>query len=220
MIAFLYQRSLIICFVRLPYCMSLKRGSYADGKAVRCKQRSGGNAELSIEVYPRSFQDTNDDGIGDLAGIITGSTIWLSWGWTLCGSLRSILLRWRISATTSPIIVVSIACSARLRTWINCSKAAHERGSEADSGFCSESHLRPASMVSRKPAFTRTTPKRDWYLWRDAAEDGGPPNNWLSNFGGPGWEWDAATGQYYYHSFLKQQPDVNWRNPLIARGDV
>jgi alpha-glucosidase len=60
---------------------------------------------------------------------------------------------------------------------------------------------------------SRDNPKRDWYLWRDAAADGGPPNNWLSNFGGSAWEWDATTGQYYCHSFLKQQPDVNWRNP-------
>ena len=52
-------------------------------------------------------------------------------------------------------------------------------------------------------------PKRDWYLWRDQ------PNNWLSNFGGSAWEFDGTTGQYYYHSFLKQQPDLNWRNPAV-----
>jgi alpha-glucosidase len=54
--------------------------------------------------------------------------------------------------------------------------------------------------------------KHDWYIWREAAEDGGPPNNWLSVFGGSAWEWDEASRQYYYHAFLKEQPDLNWRN--------
>ena len=61
----------------------------------------------------------------------------------------------------------------------------------------------------------KDSPKRDWYLWRDGTPGGGPPNNWLSNFGGPGWTRDAASGQYYYHSFLPTQPDLNWRNPAV-----
>ena len=62
---------------------------------------------------------------------------------------------------------------------------------------------------------SRTSPKRDWYIWRDPATGRGPPNNWISNFGGPAWEWDEAPGQYYYHAFLKEQPDLNWRNPEV-----
>jgi alpha-glucosidase len=62
---------------------------------------------------------------------------------------------------------------------------------------------------------SRDNPKRDWYLWRDPAPDGGPPNNWLSEFGGPAWAWDEKTGQYYYHAYLTQQPDLNWRNPQV-----
>jgi alpha-glucosidase len=62
---------------------------------------------------------------------------------------------------------------------------------------------------------SRTNPKRDWYIWKDPAPGGGVPNNWLSTFGGSGWEWDEASGQYYYHAFLKQQPDLNWRNPEV-----
>jgi alpha-glucosidase len=62
---------------------------------------------------------------------------------------------------------------------------------------------------------SRDNPKRDWYLWRDPAPDGGPPNNWLSRMGGSAWQWDAASGQYYYHAFLQQQPDLNWRNPAV-----
>ena len=60
-------------------------------------------------------------------------------------------------------------------------------------------------------------PKRDWYIWRDAKPDGSPPNNWESEFGGPAWTFDAATGQYYYHAYLKEQPDLNWRNPDVER---
>jgi alpha-glucosidase len=69
---------------------------------------------------------------------------------------------------------------------------------------------------------SRANAKRDWYVWADAADDGGPPNNWLSRFGGSAWEWDEQTDQYYYHSFLKQQPDLNWRNPAMraAMADV
>src|SRR5947209_8298056 len=62
---------------------------------------------------------------------------------------------------------------------------------------------------------SRNNPKRDWHIWRDAKADGSPPNNWISNFGGPAWSLDEATGQYYYHAFLSEQPDLNWRNPAV-----
>jgi alpha-glucosidase len=64
---------------------------------------------------------------------------------------------------------------------------------------------------------SRDNPKRDWYIWREPAADGGPPNNWLSEFGGSAWEYDTATRQYYYHAFLAQQPDLNWRNPEVRQ---
>ncbi|MGH7826279.1 MAG: alpha-amylase family glycosyl hydrolase [Candidatus Binatia bacterium] len=67
-------------------------------------------------------------------------------------------------------------------------------------------------------AFSRDSAKRDWYIWRDPGPNSGPPNNWLSNFGGGAWEWDQKTGQYYYHAFLKEQPDLNWRNPDVQDG--
>jgi glycosidase len=63
---------------------------------------------------------------------------------------------------------------------------------------------------------SRENQKRDWYIWRNPAADGGPPNNWISDFGGSAWEWDKTTGQYYYHAFLKEQPDLNWRNPEVV----
>lgn len=63
---------------------------------------------------------------------------------------------------------------------------------------------------------SRENPKRDWYIWRDAGPDGGVPNNWRSEFGGPAWTWDEAAGQYYYHAYHPRQPDLNWRNPEVV----
>jgi alpha-glucosidase len=62
---------------------------------------------------------------------------------------------------------------------------------------------------------SRESARRDWYIWRDPAPGGGPPNNWRSAFGGSAWELDPRTGQYYYHAFLAAQPDLNWRNPAV-----
>ena len=62
---------------------------------------------------------------------------------------------------------------------------------------------------------SRDNPRRDWYIWRDPAPGGCAPNNWISDFGGSAWEWDEATGQYYYHASLKEQADLNWRNPAV-----
>ncbi len=78
----------------------------------------------------------------------------------------------------------------------------------------------PNHSSSQHPWFlesraSRDNPKRDWYIWRDPATDGGPPNNWVANFGGSAWELDPLTGQYYYHAYLKEQPDLNWRNPDV-----
>src|SRR5204863_447409 len=82
--------------------------------------------------------------------------------------------------------------------------------------------LVPNHTASAHPWFvesrsSRGSPKRDWYLWCDPAPNGDPPNNWLSEFGGSAWEFDEASGQYYYHAFLASQPDLNWRNPEVHR---
>jgi alpha-glucosidase len=80
----------------------------------------------------------------------------------------------------------------------------------------------PNHTSDRHPWFVasrsaRTSPKRDWYVWADPAQHGGPPNNWLSRFGGSAWEWDDTTGQYYYHAFLPQQPDLDWHNREVRQ---
>ena len=95
-------------------------------------------------------------------------------------------------------------------------RACHDRGMKLVLDYVPNhsSDQHPWFIESRS---SRDNPKRDWYIWRDKSEGGGPPNNWLSVFGGGAWEWDKSTGQYYLHSFLKEQPDLNWRNPEVRQ---
>jgi len=171
---------------------------------------------IVYQVYPRSFQDSNGDGIGDLEGIrrrldyltwLGVDAVWIS------PFYPSPMADFGYDVTdycdVDPIFG-SIADVDRLL------HDAHARGLKVILDFVPNhtSDQHPWFLESRA---SRTNPKRDWYIWRDPAPDGGPPNNWLANFGGSGWEFDAATGQYYYHSFLKEQPDLNWRNPEVRR---
>ena len=100
-------------------------------------------------------------------------------------------------------------------------RRAARRGARArdpgDARLGPEPHLGPARRGSASRASSRTSPKRDWYVWRDARADGSPPNNWAAMFGGPAWQLDTETGQLYLRSFLKEQPDLNWRNPEVER---
>ena len=108
---------------------------------------------------------------------------------------------------------MSIRASARLDRLVH---VLHERGIrlilDVVPNHTSDQHL---WFVESRSA--RDSPKRDWYVWVDPGPDGGPPNNWLSRFGGSAWEWDDKTSQYYYHAFLPQQPDLNWHNPEVRQ---
>src|SRR5690606_37530446 len=93
-------------------------------------------------------------------------------------------------------------------------EAIHQRGLKLILDFV-PNHTSEAHPWFQESRSSRDNPKRDWYLWKDPAPDGGPPNNWLSEFGGLGWQLNEKTGQYYYHAYLKEQPDLNWRNPEV-----
>jgi len=171
---------------------------------------------IIYEVYPRSFQDSNNDGIGDLAGILTRLDYLVALG---------VDVLWIAPIYPSPMedfgYDISDYCGidgmfGTLAEFDELLKAVHERGLKLILDFVPNhtSSQHPWFLESRS---SRENPRRDWYLWREPSQDGGTPNNWLSNFGGSGWEWDATTRQYYYHSFLKQQPDLNWRNPLLRK---
>ncbi|GAU85599.1 maltodextrin glucosidase [Bosea sp. BIWAKO-01] len=169
---------------------------------------------MIYQIYPRSFQDGNGDGMGDLGGI--GQRLDYLAG-------LGIDAIWISPIYPSPMVDfgydVSDYCDidprfGTLADFDALLAQAHARGIKVLLDFV------PNHSSDRHPWFvesraSRKNPKRDWYLWRDAAADGGPPNNWVSDFGGSAWEWDEATGQYYYHAFLTQQPDLNWRNPAV-----
>lgn len=168
------------------------------------------------QVYPRSFQDRDGDGVGDLKGITSRldylhdlgiDALWISpifpspmadFGYDVA-DYQGVEPRFGTLADFDALLA-----------------AAHGRGIKVLLDFVPNhsSSAHPWFVESRG---SRTSAKRDWYIWRDAAPGGGPPNNWMSDFGGSAWEWDEPTGQYYLHAFLKEQPDLNWRNPDVQR---
>lgn len=166
------------------------------------------------QVYPRSFQDTNGDGVGDLPGI-TARLDYLAW--------LGVDAVWISPVYPSPMADfgydVADYCGidplfGTLADFDALVAEAHRRRLKVILDFV-PNHSSIAHPWFSESRSSRASPKRDWYIWRDPAPDGGPPNNWLSNFGGPAWTLDAATGQYYYHAFLAEQPDLNWRNPAV-----
>ena len=169
---------------------------------------------IIYQIYPRSFQDTNDDGIGDLPGIEERLDYLVDLG---------IDAFWISPIYPSPMADfgydVSNYCDiapvfGSLPDFDRLVDAAHARGLKVILDFV-PNHTSDQHPWFEQSRTSRENPYRDWYIWRDAGPDGGVPNNWLSHFGGSAWERDAQTRQYYYHSFLKQQPDLNWRNPRI-----
>jgi alpha-glucosidase len=165
------------------------------------------------QIYPRSFADSDGDGLGDLRGI-TAKLDYL-------GSL-GIDGIWFSPFYPSPDkdfgydVADHTAIDPRygtLEDFDTLVREAHKRGIRIilDMVLNHTSDQHPWFVESRA---SRENPKRDWYLWRDK------PNNWASVFGGSGWEFDKKTGQYYFHMFLKEQPDVNWQNPEVRQAQM
>ena len=192
---------------------------------LRAARRDWWRDAVVYQIYPRSFADSDGDGVGDLPGIIDrldyledGS------GSTRSGSRRSIRRRASTSATTS-------ATTRRVDPVF---------GTEADfDRLVAEAHRRGIRLIldlvlnhtSDRHAWfeasraSRDNPHADWYLWRDPAgtgRDGAPlpPNNWVSFFGGRRWTWEPRRGQFYQHTFLAEQPDLNWRNPAVEAAQL
>ncbi len=169
---------------------------------------------IVYQIYPRSFQDTNDDGVGDLNGILmrldyvkslTVNTVWLSpiypspmadFGYDVadyCG----IYSTFGTMADFDRLLEEIHARDMKLML-------------DLVPNHSSDEH--PWFVESRS---SLDNPKRDWYIWADPGPDGGLPNNWLSFFGGPAWTFDPLTGQYYLHQFVSKQPEFNYRNPAM-----
>jgi alpha-glucosidase len=168
------------------------------------------------QIYPRSWADGDGDGIGDLPGV-TARLDHLAW--------LGVDALWLSPIYPSPMAdfgydvadhadVDSLLGS--LADFDELVAAAHGRGLRVILDFVpNHTSDRHDWFIASRSA--RDDPRRDWYVWRDPAADGGPPNNWRSRFGGgPAWTLDRATGQYYLHTFLPEQPDLNWRNPQVC----
>jgi alpha-glucosidase len=189
---------------------------------------SGNSAALAwwqsaviYQIAPMSFQDSNGDGKGDLPGIIARLP-YLEW--------LGVDAVWLCPIYPSPMrdfgYDISDYCDVdplfgTMADFDELIAKLHARGIKLLLDFV------PNHTSSEHPWFvesrsSRSSPKRDWYVWADPDRNGGPPNNWLSRFGGSAWEWDHPSRQYYYHAFLPEQPDLNWRNQAVraALADV
>ena len=169
---------------------------------------------IIYQVYPRSFMDSNGDGVGDLRGLISRLDYLRGLG---------VDAVWLSPIFPSPMKDFGYDVSdytgihplfGTLEDFDLLIREAHAHKIKLVLDFVPNhtSDQHPWFIESRS---SRDNPKRDWYIWRDPAPSGGPPNNWLSNFGGSAWEYDPKTEQYYYHAFLREQPDLNWRNPQV-----
>ncbi len=167
------------------------------------------------QIYPRSFQDSNGDGVGDIPGIVQRLD-YLQW--------LGVDTVWLSPIFPSPMADFGYDVSdyrgvhplfGTLDDLDQLLDDLHGRGMKLLLDFVPNhtSDQHPWFLASRS---SRDNPYRDWYIWRDPAPDGGPPNNWLSRFDGqPAWQWDETTEQYYLHLFLAEQPDLDWRNPAV-----
>ena len=166
------------------------------------------------QVYPRSYQDTTGDGSGDLAGVTRRMPYIASLG---------VEAVWLSPFFKSPMADmgydVSDYCNVdpmfgTLADFDALIAEAHRLGLKIiiDQVLSHSSDKHPWFVESRA---SRDNPKADWYVWAQPKPDGTAPNNWMSIFGGPGWEWDSTRRQYYQHNFLASQPDLNFHNPEV-----
>ncbi len=168
------------------------------------------------EIYPRSFADSNNDGIGDLNGITSKldylkdlgvDAIWI----TPCFPSPQVDFGYDVSdyENIDPMY-------GTLADFDHLASEAKKRDIHIILDFVvnhtSDQH--PWFLDSKS---SRTSAHRNWYIWRDGKGPGEPPNNWVSTFGGSAWKFDPATNQYYYHFFYAEQPDLNWRNPAVKK---
>ena len=186
----------------------------ASSASPEAASRAWWQRAVVYQIYPRSFQDSNHDGVGDLPGMVRRLD-YLQW--------LGVEALWISPVYPSPMADFGYDITdytdihplfGTLQDFDRLVEEAHRRQLKVILDYVPNhtSHEHPWFQQSRT---SRTHPKRDWYLWKDA--DNGPPTNWVSNFGGPAWTFDDVAGQYYYHAYLPEQPDLNWRHPEVQQ---
>ena len=170
--------------------------------------------EIVYQIYPRSFKDSGKDGVGDIQGILQ-KLDYLQW--------LGIKAIWISPLYPSPLADFGYDISdyeaidpvyGTMEDFDHLLESAHSRGMKIIMDLV-PNHTSEEHEWFRESRSSKNNPKRNWFIWKDPGKDGAPPNNWISEFGGTAWQFDENTGQYYYHTFLKEQPDLNWYNPEV-----
>jgi len=168
------------------------------------------------EIYPRSFADSNHDGIGDLPGI-TSKLDYLSW--------LGVDAIWIAPMFPSPHVDWGYDISdyysvdpdyGTLRDMDELLAQSKPRNIRVLLDFVM-TYTSDQNKWFQESKSSRANPQRDWYIWRDARDPQQPPNNWTSLFGGSAWKYDSTTSQWFYHYFYPPQPNLNWRNPEVEK---
>jgi alpha-glucosidase len=171
---------------------------------------------IIYQIYPRSFLDSNGDGVGDLPGIVS-KLDYLHW--------LGVDALWLSPIYPSPMADFGYDISnytgvhplfGTLEDLDTLLQQAHQRDLKVILDFV-PNHTSDEHPWFQEARSSRTNEKRDWYIWHDPAPAGGPPNNWMSKFGGSAWQFDEHTGQYYLHLYDVKQPDLNWRHPKVRQ---
>jgi alpha-glucosidase len=188
----------------------------SQAKSVDAEGHQWWQNAVFYEIYPRSFADSNNDGIGDLNGITSKldylkelgvDAIWI----TPCYPSPQVDFGYDVSdyENIDPMY-------GTLQDFDRLTSEAQKRGIRIIMDFVIN-HTSDQHAWFKESRSSRDNPKRDWYIWRDGKAENQPPNNWLSTFGGSTWKFDPPTSQWYYHYFYPEQPDLNWRNPEVEK---
>jgi len=202
------------CAVYVGFFLMLTIAAWSPFATAKVESTPWWQSAVVYQIYPRSFQDSNGDGVGDLHGIISRldylkdlgvDAVWISpfypspmkdFGYDI-SDYTDVDSRFGNRADFEALVA-----------------AMHQRGMKLILDFV-PNHTSEEHPWFRQSRQSKTNPKRNWYMWRDGRTPDTPPNNWRSVFGGSAWKLDPLTGQYYYHAFLEAQPDLNWRNPEV-----
>src|SRR4051812_26298636 len=208
------SRSVFVCLLLLLCVSAFQAAGQNARKAIDAEGHQWWQHAVFYEIYPRSFADSNNDGVGDLNGIASKldylkdvgvDAIWIS----PCFPSPQVDFGYDVSdyEAIDPMY-------GTLADFDKLAAAAKQHGIRIILDFV-VNHSSDQHKWFLDSKSSRNSEHRDWYIWRDGKGPGQPPNNWTSTFGGSAWKFDSATNQYYYHYFYPEQPDLNWRNPVV-----